>query len=76
VKSPPGTPRANCKTLVNAVYTGDLVRGLAFAQRVDSGMVHVNDAGGRPTDEGDLDEFTRTQWIGIQRQPLNYPYQR
>jgi benzaldehyde dehydrogenase (NAD) len=64
------------KALVNAVYTGDLVRGLAFAQRVDSGMVHVNDAGGRPTDEGDLDEFTRTRWIGIQRQPLNYPYQR
>jgi benzaldehyde dehydrogenase (NAD) len=30
--------------LVNAVFTGDRMRGLAFAQRVHSGMVHVNDA--------------------------------
>jgi benzaldehyde dehydrogenase (NAD) len=30
--------------LANAVYTGDLARGLAFAEKVRSGMVHVNDA--------------------------------
>jgi benzaldehyde dehydrogenase (NAD) len=30
--------------LVNAVYTGAPTRGLAFAERVRSGMVHVNDS--------------------------------
>lgn len=30
--------------LVNAVFTGDPMRGLAFAEQVRSGMVHVNDA--------------------------------
>lgn len=30
--------------LVNAVFTGSLERGLGFAERVHSGMVHVNDA--------------------------------
>lgn len=30
--------------LVNAVYTADIARGLAFAEKVRSGMVHVNDA--------------------------------
>lgn len=30
--------------LVNAVYTGSLERGLAFAEKVRSGMVHINDA--------------------------------
>jgi benzaldehyde dehydrogenase (NAD) len=29
--------------LVNAVFTGDPMRGLGFAERVRSGMVHVND---------------------------------
>jgi benzaldehyde dehydrogenase (NAD) len=29
--------------LANAIFTGDLDRGLAFAQRVHSGMVHIND---------------------------------
>jgi benzaldehyde dehydrogenase (NAD) len=53
--------------LVNSVYTGDPMRGLAFAELVNSGMVHVNDAGGRPHDESDLDEFTRRRWIGVQR---------
>jgi benzaldehyde dehydrogenase (NAD) len=53
--------------LVNSVYTGDPMRGLAFAELVNSGMVHVNDAGGRPHDEFDLDEFTRRRWIGVQR---------
>ncbi|MEO8229143.1 MAG: aldehyde dehydrogenase family protein [Chloroflexota bacterium] len=35
--------------LVNAVFTRDIARGLAFAERVRSGMVHVNDA--TPLDE-------------------------
>jgi benzaldehyde dehydrogenase (NAD) len=35
--------------LVNAVFTGDIGRGLAFAEKVRSGMVHVNDA--TPLDE-------------------------
>jgi len=30
--------------LANALYTGDLDRGLRFAERVKSGMVHVNDS--------------------------------
>lgn len=30
--------------LANALYTGDLDRGLRFAERVRSGMVHVNDS--------------------------------
>jgi benzaldehyde dehydrogenase (NAD) len=30
--------------LVNAVYTGAVTRGLRFAERVESGMVHVNDS--------------------------------
>jgi benzaldehyde dehydrogenase (NAD) len=30
--------------LVNAVYTGSPARGLAFAEGVHSGMVHVNDS--------------------------------
>ena len=30
--------------LVNSVLTGSTERGLAFAERVESGMVHVNDA--------------------------------
>jgi benzaldehyde dehydrogenase (NAD) len=29
--------------LVNAVYTGSVSRGMSFAERVESGMVHVND---------------------------------
>ncbi|GLZ35976.1 benzaldehyde dehydrogenase [Lentzea sp. NBRC 105346] len=64
-----------CQALVNAVYTGDPMRGLAFAQRVFSKNVHVNDAGPRPTDadDVDLDEFTTRRWIGIQRNALSYP---
>jgi benzaldehyde dehydrogenase (NAD) len=61
------------QALVNAVYTGDELRGLAFAQRVRCGMVHVNDAMGRPTGESDLDELTTRRWIGVQRTPLDYP---
>jgi benzaldehyde dehydrogenase (NAD) len=35
--------------LVNSVFTADIARGLAFAEKVRSGMVHVNDA--TPLDE-------------------------
>jgi benzaldehyde dehydrogenase (NAD) len=38
--------------LVNAVFTGDLARGMAFAEKVHSGMVHVNDA--TPLDEAQV----------------------
>ena len=62
------------QALVNAVYTADLDRGLAFAERVTCGLVQVNDAMGRPTGEDDLDEFTRRRFIGLQRTPLSYPY--
>jgi benzaldehyde dehydrogenase (NAD) len=61
--------------LVSAVHTGDLDRGLAFAERVRCGLVHVNDAMGRPTGEDDFEEFTQRRFIGIQRTPLTYPYQ-
>jgi benzaldehyde dehydrogenase (NAD) len=62
------------RNLVSAVYTGDLVRGYAFAERVHAGLVHVNDAMGRPTGEDDLRTFTEPQWIGVQRTPVHYPY--
>lgn len=62
------------RALVNAVHTTDLMRGLAFAERVRSGMVHINDVGGRVSDEEDLDEFTTRRWIGVQRTFLRYPY--
>lgn len=62
------------RNLVSAVYTGDLMRGYEFARRVKAGLVHVNDAMGRPTGEDDLRQFTEPQWIGLQREPLEYPY--
>ncbi len=62
------------EALVNAVYTGDPLRGLSFAERVRSGMVHVNDAMGRPTGEEDIEELTDRRWIGVQRTPLVFPY--
>ena len=61
------------QALVNAVYTGDVDRGFAFAQRVKCGLVQVNDAMGRPTGEDDLEEFTQRRFIGVQRAPLDYP---
>jgi benzaldehyde dehydrogenase (NAD) len=78
--------------LVNAVYTGSPARGLAFAEGVRSGMVHVNDStcldeahvpfgglghsglGGRSGGEANLEEFTERRWIGVQREPVEYPY--
>jgi benzaldehyde dehydrogenase (NAD) len=64
----------SAQALVNAVYTADVDRGLAFAEQVRCGLVHVNDAMGRPTGEDDLDEFTDRRFIGLQRGPLDYPY--
>jgi benzaldehyde dehydrogenase (NAD) len=65
----------SCQALVNAVYTGDVDRGLAFAERITSAkLVQVNDAMGRPTGEEDLDEFTVRRFVGVQRGPLTYPY--
>jgi benzaldehyde dehydrogenase (NAD) len=78
--------------LVNAVVTGDIDRGRAFAERCRSGMVHVNDAtpqdeahapfgglgasglGGRAGGEANLEEFTETRWISVQRGQVEYPY--
>ena len=78
--------------LVNAVVTGDIDRGRAFAERFRSGMVHVNDAtpqdeahvpfgglgasglGGRAGGEANLEEFTETRWISVQRGQAEYPY--
>jgi benzaldehyde dehydrogenase (NAD) len=78
--------------LVNAIYTGSPARGLAFAEGVRSGMVHVNDStcldeahvpfggmghsglGGRSGGEANLEEFTERRWIGVQREPVEYPY--
>ena len=62
------------RNLVSAVYTGDLIRGMAFAEKVDAGLIHVNDAMGRPTGENDLLRFTRPRWIGLQRTPVSFPY--
>jgi benzaldehyde dehydrogenase (NAD) len=62
------------RNLVSAVYTADLLRGLAFAEQVDSDLVHVNDALGRPTGEDDLLIFTRPRWIGLQRSRLEFPF--
>lgn len=63
------------QALVNAVYTGDVDRGFAFAERVRCGLVQVNDAMGRPTGEDDMEEFTQRRFIGVQRAPLSYPYE-
>jgi benzaldehyde dehydrogenase (NAD) len=78
--------------LVNAVVTENVFRGRDFAERVRSGMVHVNDStcldeahapfgglgasglGGRSGGDANLDEFTETRWISVQRDRVQYPY--
>jgi benzaldehyde dehydrogenase (NAD) len=78
--------------LVNGVVSRDLDRGQRFAERLRSGMVHVNDStcldeahapfggvgasglGGRAGGEANLDEFTETRWISVQRGRVEYPY--
>jgi benzaldehyde dehydrogenase (NAD) len=61
------------RTLMNSVFTRDTMRGLAFAEKVKSNEVHVNDAYARHGGEGQLDGFTHRQWIGLQTSPTNYP---
>lgn len=61
------------RTLMNSVFTGDPMRGLAFAERVSSNEVHVNDGYARHGGEGQLAGFTRRQWIGLQTSPVRYP---
>ncbi len=61
------------RTLMNSVFTGDPLRGCAFAERVASNEVHVNDGYARHGGEGQLASFTRRQWIGVQTTPVTYP---
>jgi benzaldehyde dehydrogenase (NAD) len=61
------------RTLMNSVFTGDPMRGLAFAEQVKSNEVHVNDGYARHGGEGQLAGFTHRQWIGIQTTPTSYP---
>jgi len=61
------------RTLMNSVFTGDPLRGLAFAEKVASNEVHVNDGYARHGGEGQLAAFTRRQWIGVQTTAVSYP---
>ncbi len=61
------------RTLMNSVFSGDPMRGLAFAQKVKSNEVHVNDGYARHGGEGQLAGYTHRQWIGIQTTPTSYP---
>jgi len=61
------------RSLMNSVFSGDPMRGLAFAEKVASNEVHVNDGYARHGGEGQLAGFTRRQWIGIQTTPTRYP---
>ena len=76
-----------------AVLTRDVVEGLALADRVPVGMVHINDQtstdepiapfggmrlsgngfriGGQ---EANIEAFTETQWITVNRQRPTYPF--
>jgi benzaldehyde dehydrogenase (NAD) len=60
-------------SMMNSVFTRDPMRGLAFARRVASSEVHVNDGYARHGGEGQLTSFTRRQWIGVQTTPVTYP---
>jgi benzaldehyde dehydrogenase (NAD) len=59
--------------LMNSVFTRDLIRGYSVAEQLQAGEVHVNDAHARHGAENQLPSFTRRQWIGLQRTPLNLP---
>ncbi|GAA2014726.1 benzaldehyde dehydrogenase [Catenulispora yoronensis] len=61
------------RTLMNSVFTGDPLRGYAFAARLHSNEVHVNDGYARHGGEGQQAGFTRRQWIGVQTAPTSYP---
>ena len=60
-------------SMMNSVFTRDHLRGLAFARRVASNEVHVNDGYARHGGEGQQRSFTRRQWIGVQTTPVTYP---
>ena len=59
--------------LMNSVFTADLMRGMAGAERLQAGEVHVNDAHARHGAENQMPGFTKRQWIGVQRGPLHLP---
>jgi benzaldehyde dehydrogenase (NAD) len=59
--------------LMNSVFTADLMRGMRVAERLQAGEVHVNDAHARHGAENQMPGFTRRQWIGVQRTPLDLP---
>ena len=59
--------------LMNSVFTRDLVRGLDVAEQLQAGEVHVNDAHARHGAENQMPGFTRRQWIGVQRTPVDLP---
>ncbi|MET7401361.1 aldehyde dehydrogenase family protein [Dactylosporangium sp. NPDC005572] len=59
--------------LMNSVFSRDLIRGLAVAERLQAGEVHVNDAHARHGAENQMPAFTKRQWIGVQRTPLTLP---
>jgi benzaldehyde dehydrogenase (NAD) len=61
------------RTLMNSVFTGDPLRGLAFAEKVASNEVHINDGYARHGGEGQLAAFTRRQWVGVQTTAVSYP---
>jgi benzaldehyde dehydrogenase (NAD) len=60
-------------SMMNSVFTRDHMRGLAFAKRVASNEVHVNDGYARHGGEGQQRAFTRRQWIGVQTTDVPYP---
>ncbi|MFI6478379.1 aldehyde dehydrogenase family protein [Nonomuraea sp. NPDC050663] len=53
--------------LMNSVFTADLMRGMALAERLHAGEVHVNDAHARHGAENQMAGFTKRQWIGLTR---------
>ena len=63
-----------------AVVIRDFAKGLTLAERIESGMVHMNDQtvsdepqvpfGGR----AGLEEFTELRWISMQLSPRHYPF--
>jgi benzaldehyde dehydrogenase (NAD) len=59
--------------LMNSVFTADLMRGMDVAERLHAGEVHINDAHARHGAENQMPGFTRRQWIGVQRGPLELP---
>lgn len=59
--------------LMNSVFSADLIRGMRVAEQLQAGEVHVNDAHARHGAENQMPGFTKRQWIGVQRTPLNLP---